>query len=69
MIRRSKTYDDIHMATIVELLKDANVKLKDLYKEFKVPQSTLQRIMMTTMKFSLVFLVDQQKRMEQIDLR
>jgi hypothetical protein len=69
MIRRSKTYDDIHMATIVELLKDANVKLKDLYKELKVPQSTLQRIMMTTMKFSLVFLVDQQKRMEQIDLR
>ena len=57
------------MATIVELLKDANVKLKDLYKELKVPQSTLQRIMMTTMKFSLVFLVDQQKRMEQIDLR
>jgi DNA-binding Lrp family transcriptional regulator len=40
---QTKTYDNINRAIIAELLKDANINIKDLSRKLKVPFSTVQR--------------------------
>ena len=43
MSMQTKTYDNINRAIIAELLKDANINIKDLSRKLKVPFSTVQR--------------------------
>lgn len=42
MSKRRITYDNINRTIIAELLKDANIKIRDLSKKIKVPLSNVQ---------------------------